>query len=116
MREDIKKYLKLKEQIKALNAEVIKLGAAIRKESELKEGEKLTIDGFSMSYMPTRRFVMKANRGKGLAGFIKRHYGEDLCTKLMRFDYKDLVPLGKDVSQFFEEKVSYALRIKEEDA
>ena len=114
MREDIKKYLRLKEQIKALNAEVKTLGEKILDESGVKEGQKAEYAGHVISYTPTRRFTMKPNRSKGLAGFIKRSVGEEMLWKLVKFDYKDMRILTTDkLDEFFDVKTSYSLRIRE---
>lgn len=113
MRKDLDRYIDLKAKAKDIQEEIAELGAKIREESGLQNGQKTEFDGFTISFLPTRRYVMKPNRGKGLAGFIRRKYGEELCNKLMKFDYKDLGVLGKDVDEFFDCKESFVFRIKE---
>lgn len=114
MRGDIDKYLKLKEQIKALNDELKVLGQKIMTDSGVKEGQRVDYAGHVISYLPTRRYSLKPNRSKGLAGFIKRTVGEEMLWKLAKFDYKDMRILSTNkVDEFFDCKTSFSLRVRE---
>ena len=117
MKNEIKKYLELKAQIRRLTSEAGKLGDSIREGLGIEKGQRLEKDGYSISYQPTRRWTMVKGRNKGLAGFIKRKFSDEIMWSLIRFDYKDLSFLKdkypNDMNEFFECKETHSLRIKE---
>lgn len=110
-------YAQKKAQLKALTAEVAELQKEVIDTLEINEGSAGACGNYTYTYNPMRRYSFNTKKARGMAGLIKREFGEELLWTMVRFDHKDFVPFkakfGKKLDEFFDCKISFSLRVKE---